>query len=352
MSPTTFVGLDIGSSSIRAVETTSTRESKDRPTVVNFGQAHLFEGTVVGGVIKDEKAVTQALRSLWSTAEFTTRNVVLGVSHQQVIVREIDVANLPAKELHQALPYLVRDALPLPVDQALIDFYPLEKPDARAETVHGLVMAAPKDPVVETVRAVENAGLHVSQVDLACFAALRASAHLANDTEALVDLGATGTNIVVHTDGTPKIVRTVPRGGIDITKLISTRMDLTTAEAEKVKCRFGLVSNGELADEERIEVIGEALRPLVAEIRSSFNYFASTNPDHEVKRLALVGGAALLPGLTDELSAQLGVPTFLSDPMQRIAPARKGARHSGQVDVLSRFRSSAAVSIGLTLGAA
>lgn len=349
MPATTLVGLDIGSSSIRAVEASLT---KDRPAVTNFGQAHLFEGSVVGGVVKDEKAVTAALRSLWTTSEFTTKNVVLGVSHQQVIVREIDVANLPAKELRQALPYLVRDALPLPVDQALLDFYPLEAADPKAETVHGLVIAAPKEPVIDTVRAVENAGLHVAQVDLACFAALRASAHLAHDTEALIDLGASGTNIIVHTDGTPKIVRTVPRGGADITNLISTRMDLTTAEAEKVKCRHGLVADAGDTDAERIEVIAEALRPLVAEIRGSFNYFTSAHPDLQVKRLALVGGAALLPGLTQQLTDELGVPTFLSDPMQRVVQTRKSGKHAGQVDALSRFRSSAAVSIGLTLGAA
>ena len=171
MSTTTLVGLDVGSSSIRAVEASITR---DRPTVTNFGQAHLAEGTVIGGVVKDDKAVTQALRGLWSTAEFSTKSVVLGISHQQVIVREIEVTNLPPKELHQALPFLVRDALPLPVDQALIDFYPLEKADPKQETVRGLIIAAPKAPVIETVHAVENAGLHVAKVDLACFAALRA----------------------------------------------------------------------------------------------------------------------------------------------------------------------------------
>ena len=67
---------------------------------------------------------------------------------------------------------------------------------------------------------------------------------------------------------------------------------------------------------------------------------------------ALVGGGALLPGLTEELSAQLGASTFLSDPMQRVSSTRRTGAHSGQVDSLSRFRSSAAVSIGLTLGAA
>lgn len=345
MSATTLVGLDIGSTSIRAVEATT---SRDRPVINNFGQAFLPPGTVVGGVVKDDRAVTSALRQLWTTYMFTTKNVVLGVTHQQVIVRELDVNNLPPKELRQALPYLVRDVLPLPVEQALLDFYPLEKPGrgkGAGDTVHGLLIAAPKEAVIDMVRAVESAGLHVEHVDLACFAALRASAHLANDNEALVDIGANGTNIIVHHDGTPKMVRSVPRGGAEVTKMVATRLGLTNSEAETVKCRVGLRAT---ESEEGAQVIAEAIRPLVGEIRGSFNYFASANPGHRVQRLALVGGAALLPGLPETLSEELGVPVFLSDPLQRVHDLRKGGRH----DVLARFRSSAAVSIGLTLGAA
>ena len=351
MPSTSLVGLDIGSASIRAVETTVT---KDRPVVTGFGQAHLPEGTVVGGVVKDAKAVTAALRSLWATQDFTSRSVVLSVTHQQVIVREIDVTNLPAAELKRALPYLVKEHLPLPPDQAILDFYPLETP-GNQETVHGLVIAAPKEAVIDTVHAVENAGLFVSQVDLACFAALRASAHLAQDTEALVDIGANGTNIIVHVDGMPKIVRTVPRGGAEITAMLATRLDIPTEKAERIKCRHGL--NPAMTDDvdatESAEVVADALRPLITEIRNSFNYFQAAHPDSEVKRLALVGGGALLPGLREEMTRQLGVATFLSNPLQRVDhEGRRAQKHAGQVEALCRFRSSAAVSIGLTLGAA
>lgn len=343
MSATTLVGLDIGSTSVRAVEATI---NKDRPVITNFGQAFLSRGDVVAGVVKDGRAVTNTLRQLWSSHNFTTKNVVLGVTHQQVIVREVDLTNLSPKELRRALPYLVRDILPLPPDQSVLDFYPLEKPEKGAGTVHGLVIAVPKDPVIDAVRAVEDAGLHVEQVDLSCFAALRASAHLAGDTEALVDIGANSTSITVHTDGTPKIVRTIPRGGAEVTDLVATRLGVTPLDAEKLKCRVGL--NGGTDEAECAEVVAEAIRPLVTEIRASFNYFAAGNPDDRVRRLALVGGAALLPGLPELLTEQIGVRAFLSDPLQRVGDLRNGGRH----DVLARIRSSAAVSIGLTLGAA
>jgi type IV pilus assembly protein PilM len=335
------IGLDVGSTSIRAIEANRT---KDRPVISNFGQALLPEGAVVGGVVKDDKAVTSALRQLWTTQDFKSKSVILAVTHQQVIVREVEVSNLPAKEMKQALPFQVRDVLPLPVDQALLDFYPLEDPGSN-ETVRGLLIAAPQVAVINTVHAVERAGLHVAAVDLACFAALRAAAQVSQDTEAVVDIGANATNIVIHTDGVPKIVRTVPRGGAEVTRLMSSRLGMSAAEAEALKCRVGLI-RGE--GPETAEVVAEAVRPLINEIRGSLNYYSAANPNARVSRLVLVGGAALLPGLTDRLSDQLGVPASLSDPLQHVSDSRRGGRH----DVLGRFRSSAAVSIGLMLGAA
>lgn len=342
MPATTIAGLDIGSTSIRAVEAIN----KERPVITNFGQASLSRGVVVAGVIKDGRAVTNTLRQLWSSHSFKTRDVVLGVTHQQVIVREVDVNNLAPRELRQALPFMVRDVLPLPPEQAVLDFYPLEKPEKGSPTVHGLLIAVPKDPVMEAVRVVEDAGLKVQQVDLSCFAALRASAHLAGDTEALVDIGANATSITVHTDGTPKIVRTIPRGGAELTEFVATRLGVTQLEAEKLKCVIGLTGVDEHA--ECAKVVAEGIRPLISEVRASLNYFTSGNRESRVDRLALVGGAALLPGLPDLLTDQLGIPAFLTDPLQRIGDLRKGGRH----DVLARMRSSAAVSIGLTLGAA
>ena len=342
MAAVTHVGVDIGSTSIRAVEATQGKD--ERPLVSNFGQAMLPDGAVVGGVVKDDHAVTTALRNLWATQKFASRSVVLGVSHQQVIVRPVEVPNLSRKEMRSALPFQVRDILPLPVDQAVLDFYPLEDP-GKKETVNGLVIAAPKEAVLAMVHAVERAGLYVAQVDLSCFAALRSSAHLAEDTEAVLDIGANGTNIIIHTDGVPQIVRTIPRGGAEVTELIAKRMRVSPVEAEALKCQVGLLRGD---NPESSDVVAEALRPLINEIRSSLNYYRAGDPSKRVKRLALVGGSALLPGLSGQLTDQLGLPTFLADPLQRVSDSRAG----GRGEVLGRLRSSAAVAIGLTLGAA
>jgi type IV pilus assembly protein PilM len=334
------IGLDIGSSSIRAVETT---RGKDTLSITNFGQAPLPAGAVAAGVIHDDKVVTAALKQLWASTKFRSKQVVYGVTNPQVVVRELTVSNLPQRELRKSLPFQVRDVLPIPVEKALLDFLPLEPP-SKKDSLRGLLIAAPKEAVLTAVRAIERAGLHVFRVDLSSFALLRAASKLDAQVEALVDIGARLTTVIVHADGEPVIVRTIPRGGAEITEMIAARLGATVAEAESLKCRVGLRSDD---GPETADVVREAIRPLVSEIRSSFAYLTSGARHTKVHRLALAGGGALLPGLPEALRSQLDVEAIVADPVCRLRDQRRG-KH----DSLELLRSSAAVSIGLTLGAA
>ena len=340
MASVTPIGLDIGSSSIRAVEV---RRAKDEHTLINFGQVPLPAGVVQGGVVQDAAIVTSALKQLWAACKFDTKQVQLGVTNPQLVVREMSVSNLPPKEMHKSLPFQVRDMLPLAVERSLLDFRPLEEPGDSA-TVRGLLIAVPKDAVMTSVQAVERAGLHVAGVDLASFALLRAASRLDAQVEAIVDIGAEVTSVVVHADGEPLIVRTVPRGGREITESLATRLGITAIEAEGLKCRYGLHGDGR---PDAAAAACDAIRPLINELRSSFTYLASGERQKQVTRISICGGSALMPGLPEYLQDQLHAAIVYADSAGRLRDTRR-ARERG----FDSFVPSAAVSIGLTLGAA
>jgi type IV pilus assembly protein PilM len=340
MAGITPIGLDIGSSSIRAVEV---RRAKDEHTLTNFGQVPLPPGTVQGGTIQDQIVVTSALKQLWAACKFDTKKVMLGVTNPQLVVREMSVSNLPPKEMHRSLPFQVRDALPLAVERSVLDFRPLEDPGTNP-TVRGLLIAMPKDAVLSAVLAAEKAGLHVVGVDLASFALLRAASRLDAQVEAIVDIGADVTSVVVHADGEPLIVRTVPRGGAEVTESMATRLGIPVPDAEVLKCRFGLHGDGR---PDTATAASDAIRPLVNELRSSFTYLASGERQKQVTRISLCGGSALMPGLAEHLQQQLNVAVMYADSAGRLRDTRQ-ARQRG----FDSFVPSAAVSIGLTLGAA
>jgi type IV pilus assembly protein PilM len=334
------IGLDIGSSALRAVEA---RRTKDDHSLSNFGQVPLPAGAVHGGIVQDPVAVTLAAKQLWAACKFNTKHVRLGVTNPQLVVREMTVSNLPAKDMRQSLPFQVRDMLPLAVERSLLDFHPLEEP-GDSPTVRGLLIAMPKDAVMATVQAVEKAGLHVDGVDLASFAVLRAVSRLDSQVEAIVDIGSQVTSLLVHADGEPLIVRTVPRGGAEITESMASRLGVPVEEAEVLKCRFGLHGDGR---PETASAASDAVRPVVNELRSSFTYLASGERQKQVTRVALCGGGALMPGLAEHIQQRLDVTVMYADITSRLRDTRR-ARQRG----FESFVPSAAVSVGLTLGAA
>jgi type IV pilus assembly protein PilM len=188
----TAVGLDIGTSSVRAAEMSL---GKGQGTLERFGQVALPPGTVKDGEVVDPETVARAIKQLWTTAKFSTKKVVLGVSNQKVIVRQVDLPWLPADELRASLAFQVQDFIPIPVDQAILDFHPLEEftNEAGARMLRVLLVAADREMVGDALSAVRQAGLQAEVVDLASFAVIRAMAtsHSGFDgqtAEALVDV--------------------------------------------------------------------------------------------------------------------------------------------------------------------
>ena len=180
------------------------RFGKGEITLAKFGQVALEDGAVRDGEVIDVEAVGRAIKELWSHTQFSSNKVVLGVANQKVIVRQIDLPYLQGDELKRSLPFQVQDYIPMPVEHAVLDFHPLEEvEDAGTRLLRGLLVAASREMVLNSVHAAEKGGLRPTTVDLSSFAVLRSLGRnnligLGGESEALVDIGARVTNIIVH----------------------------------------------------------------------------------------------------------------------------------------------------------
>jgi type IV pilus assembly protein PilM len=339
------IGLDIGGTAVRAAVLVP-RVIDGHPSVSmhSVGRVGLPRGAVVNGIVREPALVTHALKALWQQNRIDCRNVVVGITSQQVVVREVELPNLAPAERAQALPYQARDIIPLPVERAILDFIPVRDVDPAGSTVAGLLIAAPREPVSVTVRAIEQAGLRVARVDLAAFAALRASADETLAVEAVIDLGAHLTNVVVHNDGVPQLVRTIARGGDQLTEHVASRLTIDPDAAELAKRTIGL-SEG---DSDLGAAIREAIRPLLGELRSSLTAFEQTHPDALIERVALTGGGAAMPGLAEELARIGDIPVEVVAPLCHVKP-RRSSKNSSPEDAA---RVATAVSVGLAMGVA
>ncbi len=119
---------------------------------------------------------------------------------------------------------------------------------------------------------------------------------------------------------------------------------MPTEQAEQAKCEVGLTGGHAVV----AGALKEGVRPLIAEIRSSINYFAAGNDGVRLERISLTGGASALHGLAEAMSTQIGVPTNVVTPMQHIR--NRWASKQGRLEESEGWAS--AVSVGLAMGAA
>lgn len=348
MARRTAIGLDIGTSVVRAAELSFGRGGS---TLDRFGQVALPDGAVRDGEVVDEDAVTVALKHLWSATGFTHKRVILGVANQRVIVRQMDLPWMEQAELRRSLAFHVADFLPIAVEQSVLDFFPLEEvtDDQGARLLRGLLVAAQRETVLSNVRCAENAGLRVTSVDLTSFAVLRsmgAQTDIAVGTEALIDIGARVTNIVVHSASVPRFVRILLMGGQDITDAVSEQLGVPLDQAEGMKQHFATNGTGEeLAMVSR--TVTTTAQEFVDEIRGSLDYYASSNPGAEVERIVVSGGGSRLEGLMEQLAGTTQLPVISGDPLRPLRIGKTGL----DSDQLEFIKPLAAVPVGLALGA-
>ncbi|WP_210507546.1 type IV pilus assembly protein PilM [Naasia sp. SYSU D00057] len=324
-----IVGVDIGGATVRAAEVHD--PAKPGAAVHRYEEIDLPEGAVRDGDVREPNTVADALRRLWSSAGFKSKDVVLGVGNHKVIVRDLVVAKQPLERIRESLPYQVQDLLPVPVADALLDFYPVaEEQGESGPMIRGLLIAAVKESVEAKVTAARLAGLNPVGVDLVPFALSRVllSGSGAAGSVGLVDVGETTTIVVVARDGVPSFVRIIPAGGQDITRALADRLDLPMDEAERLKRLVGLVAAPKapeglstLAYETVLEIVFSVTTELLSGLRNTLAYYAANHGD-QVERILLTGGAGRLPGFPDALAELTRVPVREGNPLEGITLAR------------------------------
>jgi type IV pilus assembly protein PilM len=350
------VGLDIGTSGVRAAELSL---GKNGATLERFGQVALPAGAVRDGEVVDPDTVAQAIKQLWTTAKFSSKKVVLGVANQRVVVRQVDLPWLPTSELRQSLAFQVQDFIPMPVEQAVLDFHPVEEftTDGR-RMLRVLLVAAARDMVTSALDAVRKAGLTATQVDLTPFAVLRSLAVVDNvgltstnhDAEALVDVGSKVTNIVIHQNGVPRFVRVLLMGGDNVTEALAERMGMPIEEAENVKQQTSLGATPGVPSSEHpaarvVEATGHAF---VEEIRGSLDYYLAQPGSVPMRRVVVSGGGARLGGLVQRLSLATRLPVEPASPLTTLKVGKTGLTP----DQLVYVEPLVTVPVGLAMGVA
>lgn len=319
-----YVGLDIGSFAVRAAEISGEPGSW---TLHRFAQLTLPPGAVVDGEIVDSLAVTDAIKALWQRGDFKSKKVSVGIANRWVKVRQAEVPALSPDEVRTSLRYEAQEVIPFAEEDAVVDYVVQDRfagPEG-GEFLRILVVAAQRQMVSMTLDTVRKAGLVPAHVDLTPFALVRALAPTAQPgySESIVSVGAGLTNVVVHTGGTPRLVRMTPRAGAAVTENLTRALGVDAERAEALK-RGAAVAVADPQTAQAADVIANELNPLVQEIQGSLDYFTAQNEDVELRRVLLTGAGSKMAGLRARLSTELRVPVEMASPLEYLKLGKTG----------------------------
>lgn len=348
------VGLDVGTSAVRAAEVNA---RKDPPLLIRFAQVGLAGGAMVDGEIADPDLVVAAVRELWRRGGFKNRRVAMGVANQKVVVRQVDLPYLPEQELRGALQFQVQEFIPIPIDEAILDFQVLEEflGEKGERMMRLLLVAAQREMIGAFVDVAQRAGLDPAVIDLSPFASLRAlvgrvpGVLAGGEGEAIVNVGAGVTTIVVQENGNPRFVRILPMGGNEITEALVAGLGIPPADAEGVKGRVGVVPEGVTPPVEgAAEIIEQRAAAFIEEVRGSLDYYTAQASAVRVVRVVLTGGGSLLPNLASRIAGALHVPAEQASALARLKLGKLGLTP----EQLAQISAVAAVPVGLAMGIA
>jgi len=308
---TTVVGLELDPSHVAAAEVSVNGSI----TVTRGAVAHLRPGIVRDGEVADPQALTEALKTLFAEHDLP-RRVRLGVSNQRIVVRSLD---LPPIDDPKALAATVRveapDHIPMPMDEAILDFQPLGRvlnPQGQ-ERERVVVVAVRREMIDRVVGAARDAGLQLEGIDLSAFAMVRAIGETGDDAVLYVNVAGL-TNVAVA-NGSGCLFTRASAGGLDaMVHTLSERGGLTTEHAREWLKHVGVARPvEEVEGDEAIvtatrAVLEEGVHQLADSVRNSLNFYRTQEGAETVSRALITGPAIAIPGFVEKLAEQLKLP--------------------------------------------
>ncbi len=344
-----LIGLKIGASQIAAARVIN----NGKPELMEVVREPLEPGVMVSGEIRDAEALSRALERFFDLHGLPKKGVRLGVSNNRIGVRVFEIEGVTdAGQLENAIRFRAEEVLPIPLEEAILDYVVLEEGEREDGTPvrRILLVVAYREVVERYLEACKGAGLEVVGIDLEAFALLRS---LVVPTDSLpgdgalvvVAVGHDRTTIAVSNGRFCEFTRMLDWGGWSLNVPIARALDMAPSEVEGIKRQLSF------AEETTIEGLSparaasareglqRALGVFARELVASLQFYQAQPGALGIGQIVLTGGTAHMSGFADAVEGMVGVPVRLGDPFERVKLSKDVA--------LGDQSGSLAVAIGL-----
>jgi type IV pilus assembly protein PilM len=337
------VGLDIGSSTIKAVELKSAGKGY---RVTAFASAPLPPDAIVDGAIIDAGAVSDAIRQVFDAGAFKAKDVCASLSGNAVIVKKITLPVMTATELADSIQWEAEQYIPFDIQDVNLDYQILDAgtgPNSRG-SMEVLLVAAKKEKIGDYTSVIAQAGRTPVIVDVDAFALQ--NAYTANygpasgEVTVLLNAGASAININILQGGQSVFTRDISMGGNAYTEAVQKELDLPFEAADQLK--RGIPVDG-ASFEEAQPVLRAVSENVLLEIEKTFDFFKATAASDQIDRVMVSGGASRVDGFHEMLEEKFNTPVESFDPFRTVSWDTRKLGDS------TELASTAAVAVGLAL---
>ncbi len=337
-----LLGLDIGSSSVKAAEL---KKAGSGYELASLGLEALGPDTVVDGAIMDSNAVSFAVNSIVEGNKIKTKHVATAVAGHSVIVKRVAIPASNEAELASSISLEAQQHIPFEIEDVNLS-YQIMGVGPTGNDMDVRLVAVKREKISNHTRVLTQSGMVPRVVDIDAFALQ--NAFEANyepppeSTIALLNIGASLMNINIIQNGVPLFTRDVSVGGNQYTDMLQKELDLTFDDAEALKQGKELEGVSLETVKSHIESVSEIL---LLEVRKTFDFFRATTSAEQIQQIYVAGGTARVEGMLDSLREEFDTPVEELNPFQRIGynPSRFDPTY------ISEVAPRMAIAVGLAL---
>jgi type IV pilus assembly protein PilM len=312
-----LVGLDIGSSCIKAAELRPSR--KGSYELVSLGVEHLSPDCIVDGVVISKNPVSDAINYIFTSQGIKNRRVATSVSGHSVIVKKISLPIQGEEDLAESIRWEAEQYIPFDITDVNLDYQVLGE-NSTSGNLDILLVAVKKEKITDHTGVVSMAGKIPAVVDVDAFALQNAYKFnyepAPGATVALLDIGASTMTINIVTGSDFLFTRDVGVGGRQYTDFIQKEFNLNFGQAQSLK--HGETVEG-IDPSEAHHVLESVSEIICLEIQKTIDFFKSTTTVDRIDRMLVSGGVVHTPGLMETLTRRFGIPTEIFDSLKNIS---------------------------------
>jgi len=338
-----LVGLDIGSSSVKAVELGKKGANLQ---LLNLGFENLQTDTIVDGQIMELNNVSNVIAHIFNEHQIRTNRVVAGVSGHSVIVKNIVLPQMSSEELQESFSWHAEEHIPFDIADVNLDY---ELTSKSSESLHVLMAACKSDKIANVKQAIQLAGKQPVVIDVDAFALQNCYEvnyqPKAGEIVALLNIGAATMNINILSGTRSVFARDASVGGSQYTSLLQKELGLSFEQAESVKRGMPLPEG---IEPRPIQPIIEAVSDILAlEVKKTVDFYRATADEREssIQKILLAGGGSKLPGLAEYLGRRFEIPVEVFNPFRQIEVDDK----KFDPDYMREIVPEMAIAVGLAL---